>query len=108
MNKIINFFKRYWPLILGLILSFAIFTNDVLFGFLGTVIYVPALAFLGILTAILLRNIFNSNTTDKYVDEKGYNKDFHDLPPREKVWLTTLQFWVYLIFAGMIIMAAVK
>jgi hypothetical protein len=108
LSQLKKFVSRYWPFLVAFIIAIAIFVNNTLFNFVGTLVYVPALAILGALVALLFRNILNADTTDKFVDSKGYNVAFNELPSREKVWLTTIQFWVYIIFVGLIIVAAIK
>ena len=101
-----NFIKRYWHLLILVGIGLFLITNNTLFQVLGTEVYIPAIASIKFVTALLFRNMFNRDTTDKYVKTKQFTQDFwSDLSPKERVILTHIQFWVYLIFLGLVVLA---
>ena len=105
-----KFLSKYWSFVFLFILALAVFLNASAFQVLGTILYVPVLTFGGILLVVAFRSVFNRDTTWPYVrdndETKGYDADFRALPPEQKVWLTAIQFWVYLIFVAIVIHAA--
>ncbi len=110
MKSIIAFLKNYWLLLLLFAFALLIFGNAQAFLVAGTIVYVPVLTFGGILLALVFRSIFNKDTTWPYVNDgdpsHGYDADFNHLSPVHKVWITAMQFWVYLLFIAIIIHAA--
>lgn len=104
------FIKKYWPIFLLFIASLFFFENSRAFQLFGTLLYVPVLTFGGILLALGFRSIFNRDTTWPYVQDnnafRGYDSDFRTMDPESKVWLTAVQFWIYLIFIAIVIHAS--
>lgn len=105
-----KFVKKYWSFVFLFLLALAVFLNASAFQVLGTILYVPVLTFGGILLAVAFRAVFNRDTTWPYVrdndESKGYDADFRNLPPNQRVWFAGIQFWVYLIFVALVILAA--
>ncbi|MGC4013419.1 MAG: hypothetical protein QM755_02715 [Luteolibacter sp.] len=105
--RLIGFF-RHW-LLIGLFIAFALIAlNDRVFAAVGTFAYAPALVTLGALCALLLRNVFNADTTDADSDS-GYTRDtYKTLTPRERLLISKVEFWIYLLAAAHIIAAIAK
>lgn len=97
-----NYIKRYWDILFILFVLVLGFMSEKIYEYAGTSVYLPMLFFGALAMALLARNVLNSDTTDRYVDDQNYEKDFHGLSPRDKVWHTSIQFWVYLIAAAII------
>lgn len=106
MNKlhipVVSFFLRYW-LIIALLAIFAglIFSNA-LFSVVGMLLYLPALSLGSLATALLLRNVFNSETTDADADSGKFQQEWDQLDARTRVILTVAQILVYLLCVSMI------
>lgn len=105
-----KFVANYWPILVAFIVSAIIFTSSEAFKLLGTLLYIPVLTFGGILLALAFRSVFNRDTTWPYVYDhdpsRGYDGDFYKLPGNQRVWLTAIQIWVYLLFIAFVIHAA--
>ena len=55
--------------------------------------------------ALLWRNVFNRNTTDKFVDSGGFREAFNAMPREERVKITVTQMNGYLIGGAVIVHA---
>jgi hypothetical protein len=101
-TPIVSFFLRYW-LIVSLLSAFiGLIASNALFSVVGMLIYLPALSLGALSTALLLRNIFNSKTTDQDADTGRFNKEWDELDGRTRVILTVIQILVYLLCVSMI------
>lgn len=92
-----SFFVRYWKFVAIGIVALTLVLNNQVFKFLGSLIYLPLLVFSVFVLAFIMRYILNKTSTDAYIKEDAYDKDFASLAARDKVALTQLQFFVYLI-----------
>ena len=102
--RLINYLKRYWILlVLWLASSAAVWTN-VTFLMLGTVLYVPFLALAAFLIALLIRNVFNTDTTDADSDSGRFAREWNEISVERRVTLTVVQILVY--FLGTCLIAA--
>jgi len=99
---VISFLWRYW-LILALLAIFAglIFSNS-LFAVVGMFIYIPALSLGSLAFALLLRNVFNDDTTDADADSGRFRREWDELEPKTRVTLTVVQILVYLFCVSII------
>ncbi|BCU77879.1 hypothetical protein [Luteolibacter sp. LG18] len=103
-----NYLRRYW-LLIAVFSGFAIMAlNDRVFALVGTFAYAPALVTLAALCALLLRNVFNAETSDADVDNGLYTDAWKALSPIERVRLTFWQWIAYFLGACLIVAAIAK
>lgn len=76
--------------------------NNAAFKTFGPILYMVMLTFAVFVLAILIRRILNRKTTDAYVHSDQFDKDFIAMPANQRVWVTIIQFLVYLFIIAMI------
>jgi uncharacterized membrane protein len=97
-----SFFTRYWQfavwggIFLGLVLDNAVFK------WFGALTYLPLLAFSVFMLAFIMRHILNKTSTDAYIHADAYDTDFAALPTIHKVWLTQIQFGIYILVIALL------
>ena len=113
-SPLVGYVRRNWVLLL-ITAAFAwLAIDDLVFAIVGWMVYPPVLCFEAILLATLFRHIFNRRTTDAYTDSRqegagSFSADFASLPPVHKVWLTSIQIWVYILaFSIVVAVCAMK
>lgn len=120
MNKLIlSYLRAHWLLLLLLALSVKLALNNALFARFGGMLYAAMLVFATFALALLARHLSNRNSTDAYGDKwidklkdgtpvGDFARDFHALPPLEKVRLTIVQFVGYLLAVAILLHVLVK
>lgn len=101
---VVSFFARYWIILLILGILAAVIITGVLWTVAGAMIWIPALTVGAMATALLLRNIFNRQTTDADADSGRYDEMWEGLDDKTKVLYTIVQLLGY--FIGACIVAA--
>ncbi len=81
-------FARYWPLIVIFVGSIFLALNDWMFKLLGQLIYLPLLAIGSALSALLIRNLIFSSTSEADVDSGWFTAEWKKLDPALRVTLT--------------------
>lgn len=71
--------------------------NNQVFKWLGSLIYLPLLAFGVFLLAFIMRHILNKTSTAAYIKDGAYDTDFAALDAKDKVFLVQFQFVAYII-----------
>ena len=99
---VVSFFLRYWLIIVLLVIFGGLVFSNALFSVVGMLLYLPALLLGSLSAALLMRNVFNSGTTDKDADEGRFNKEWDELDSRTRVILSVVQLAVYLLCASII------
>ena len=102
---IINYIKRYWPLLLVLGLLIFAYTSGTLAVAMKGLLLIPIFTLTACASGLLLRNVYNRSTTDRYVDDKDWiNKDWDSLTPWQRILITKVEALTY--FAGGALIAA--
>jgi hypothetical protein len=99
---ILSYLKRYWWVLLLVIVTFTIGRNDGVWAVLDAFAVFPVLFCVSWAFALLWRNLFNRNTTDAFVDSGRFKTAFNALSEEKKVELTMMQMNGY-VLAGSII-----
>lgn len=102
---VLSFIRRYWWVLLLFCLAFLGTRSDSLFAIFDVLIYLPLAFAAWVALPLLWRNLLNADTTDAYIDSGEHNKDFHALPPIEKIKHTREQMGSYLIGSAIIVHA---
>jgi len=108
LPRILSYLHRYWLLILVFFAFAALALNDHVFALVGTFAYAPALVTLAALCALLLRNVFNHETSDADVDSGLYTDAWKALSPLERVRLIHWQWIAYFLGACLVVAAIAK
>ena len=108
-SPIPSYIRRYWPLLALVAVLIAAFNLSALGTALRGSILIPMLGTIALLSSLLLRNVFNRDTTDKFVKAKAsYKAAWNGLSDYEKMFLTKLELGTYflgtcLLGAGLLI-----
>lgn len=102
--RLIRFVRRYWILIVLWLCSLVVMVNNAVFGLVKTLVFVPTYALTAMLVALLIRNVFNVDTTDRDSDTGRFVQDWNDLDPKTRAELTVKQMGTY--FLGVCLIAA--
>jgi hypothetical protein len=105
---VVSFLGRYWLLLLILAILAALLITNVLWTVTGAMLWVPALTFGAMATALLLRNIFNKSTSDEDADSGRFDQEWDKLDAKTRVVLTVIQILVYFLGAAIIAAAVAK
>ncbi len=97
-----SFFSRYWQFVVCGAVFLGFVLNDSVFKWVGALTYLPLLAFGVFILAFIFRFMLNKTTTDAYIHADAYETDFASLPAIHKVWLTQVQFLVYIIVIALL------
>lgn len=106
---IINYIKRYWILLLVITVLIWAYTSGALALTMRGALLIPIFTLIAGASGLLLRNVYNRKTTDKYVDDKDLIKnDWNSLTPFQRIVITKVEFLAYfvggcLIAAGLVI-----
>jgi hypothetical protein len=102
---VVGYLKRYWILLAVIFVLIWAYTSGALALTMRGALIIPIFLTISAAAALLLRNVFNRRTTDKYVDNKDLiERDWASLSPFQKILLTKIEFAVY--FLGGCIIAA--
>jgi hypothetical protein len=102
---IIGYIKRYWVLLAAIAILIWAYTSGALALTMRGALLIPIFTLIAGASALLLRNVYNRKTTDKYVDEKDLIKnDWENLTPFQRIAITKAEFLIY-FFGGSIIAA---
>jgi hypothetical protein len=102
---IIGYIKRYWILLAVITILIWAYTSGALALTMRGALLIPIFTLIAGASALLLRNVYNRKTTDKYVDEKDLIKnDWENLTPFQRIAITKAEFLIY-FFGGSIIAA---
>ncbi|MGE9268310.1 MAG: hypothetical protein ACQKBY_09455 [Verrucomicrobiales bacterium] len=104
LPAIIDYLKRYWMLLAVLAVLIIAYVSGVLGVTVRGALLIPIFLLTSAAGALLLRNVFNRDTTDPYVDGKRLKEEWNTLSPFQRVLLTKLEFIAYLV-AGCLIAA---
>jgi len=94
-----QFIARYWVLLVLLGLFLTLIFSNVLFKAVGAVFCFPVLALGAMAAALLLRNVFNGETSDDDADTGRFVQEWRALDPRTRVILSVVQILVYYLGA---------
>lgn len=113
LNKLANlpwikFIRRYWVLLAATALFLILALSNTLFSILGTFVYIPALTLAGMVSALFLRNVFNSKTTDDFSDRGLYDLEWEKLDGKTKVIISVVQIGFYFIGACIVASGLLK
>lgn len=97
-----SFFSRYWQFMVWGAVFLVLVLDNAVFKYLGALTYLPLLSFSVFMLAFIMRHILNKTSTDAYIHWDAYDRDFASLPTIHKVWLTQLQFGIYLIVIALL------
>lgn len=97
-----SFFSRYWQFAVWGAVFLVLVLDNAVFKYLGALTYLPLLAFGVFMIAFIMRHILNKTSTDAYIHADKYDTDFASLPAIHKVWLTQVQFGIYILVIAML------
>jgi len=106
---IITYAKRYWPLLLELAVLIYAYTSGTIGVAMKGILLIPIFTLSAAASGLLLRNVYNRSTTDKYVDDKvQLTKDWESLTSYERIKLMKFEALTYfmggsIIAAGLVI-----
>jgi len=106
---IISYVKRYWPLLLVLAALIFAYTSGTLAVAMKGLLLIPIFTLTAAASGLLLRNVYNRATTDRYVDDKEWiTRDWDSLTPWQRILLTKVEALTYftggaLIATGLVI-----
>ena len=104
-SPIIGYIKRYWILLLVIAVLIFAYTSGALALTMRGALLIPIFTLIAAASALLLRNVYNRKTTDKYADDKDWiTKDWDSLTPFQRIVITKAEFLIY-FFGGSIIAA---
>ena len=102
---IINYIKRYWILLAVIAVLIWAYTSGPLALTMRGALLIPIFTLIAGASGLLLRNVYNRKTTDRYADDADKIKtDWDDLTPLQRILITKAEFLVY--FAGGCVIAA--
>ena len=102
---IINYVKRYWILLLVITVLIWAYTSGALALTMRGALLIPIFTLIAGASGLLLRNVYNRKTTDRYADDEDKIKtDWDELTPLQRILITKAEFLVY--FAGGCVIAA--
>lgn len=93
---------RYWWLFVIFGAAVALCFSKALFNLFGTMIYIPALTVGAELTALLIRNIVNRDTTDADADNGNLAQGYFAMSPAERYRWSQIQHLVRFLGAALI------
>lgn len=93
---------RYWWLFVIFGAAVALCFSKALFNLFGTMIYIPALTVGAELTALLIRNIVNRDTTDKDADNGTLAQGYFAMTTSERYRWAQIQHLVRFLGAALI------
>lgn len=106
---IITYLKRYWPLLLVLAVLIYAYTSGAIGVAMKGLLLIPIFTLTAAASGLLLRNVYNRKTTDRYVDDKELiTKDWDSLTSWQRILITKAEALAYflggsLIAAGLVI-----
>lgn len=86
-NNPLSFLRRYWAILLLFIASLTVSTTDLAFGVVGTLVYLPVLAFGSVITALGIRHLFFKQTLDEDAHSGYFVTVWRGLTPLQRVYL---------------------
>jgi hypothetical protein len=102
---IIGYIKRYWVLLAAIAILIWAYTSGALALTMRGALLIPIFTLIAGASALLLRNVYNRKTTDRYADDSDKIKvDWDELTPLQRILITKAEFLVY--FAGGCVIAA--
>lgn len=102
---IISYIKRYWILLAATALLIWAYTSGTLALTMRGALLIPIFTLVAAASGLLLRNVFNRRTTDKYVENESWiTRDWADLTPFQRILLTKIEYAIY--FLGGCVIAA--
>ena len=101
-TPVLGVFTRYWILFVVLAVLAALIVSNILFSVVGAMLWVPAGVLASMGSALLARNVFNSQTSDKDADTGRFEAEWNNLDLRTRVILTVAQLLVYFLGACII------
>lgn len=101
-NALAAYFKRYWVLLALFGIAVALIFSNVIFDALGTMVYLPALTLGAALSALLLRNVINRDTTDADADSGYTARAWKRLSARDRAIWAKVEILAYFLGACLI------
>jgi len=102
---IIGYIKRYWILLAVIAILIWAYTSGSLALTMRGALLIPIFTLIAGAAGLLLRNVYNRKTTDKYVDNKDWiSRDWADITPFQRLLLTKIEALAY--FLGGCVIAA--
>ena len=102
---IITYLKRYWPLLAVLGVLIYAYTSGTVGVAMKGLLLIPIFTLTAAASGLLLRNVYNRATTDRYVDDKEWiTKDWDSLTSWQRILITKVEALTY--FAGGALIAA--
>lgn len=99
---IVSYFRRYWWILVLTYLAYLFARAESVWNVVDVFAYMP-LALLAIASVgLFFRNVFHKKTTDEFVDSGDYAREFKVLSPKDKVWITSVQWIGYMIAGGLV------
>ena len=102
------FVARYRVLLVLFALAVALIFSNVLFDAIGAMIYLPALTIGASLSALLLRNVINRDTTDADADSGYTARAWKRLGYRDRALWAKIEILAYFLGACLIASALVR
>ena len=104
-SPVIGYIKRYWILLLVIAVLIFAYTSGALALTMRGALLIPIFTLIAAASALLLRNVYNRRTTDRYSDDNEWiTKDWDSLTPFQRIAITKAEFLIY-FFGGSIIAA---
>ena len=102
---IIGYIKRYWVLLAVITILIWAYTSGALALTMRGALLIPIFTLIAAASALLLRNVYNRRTTDRYSDDNDWiTRDWDSLTPFQRIVITKAEFLIY-FFGGSIIAA---
>ena len=104
-SPVIGYIKRYWILLLVIAVLIFAYTSGALALTMRGALLIPIFTLIAAASALLLRNVYNRRTPDRYSDDNEWiTKDWDSLTPFQRIAITKAEFLIY-FFGGSIIAA---
>lgn len=104
-SPIIDYVKRYWILLAVIAVLIWAYTSGALAVTMRGALLIPIFTLIAGASGLLLRNVYNRKTTDRYASDSDKIKtDWDELTPLQRIIITKAEFLAY--FAGGCIIAA--
>jgi len=103
-----SWLTRYWLNLVGVVVLVIVMQNESFFQSLGTLTYIPAVAFVGFTVAFLLRHLTFRRTLDNDMTSGRFVDEWYLLTPERRQILTAAYTIGILIFVAIVILAVAK
>ncbi len=106
---VLEYVKRYWLLLAAILVLIVAYRTGTIALSVRGLFLIPIFTLTAAAAALLLRNVYNRHTTDRYVHSRRWlEKDWSALTPFQRIVLLKLETLVYflggcLVAAGLVI-----